>query len=78
MCRWKTYGEDISHLIKCGNELDKDVTVEYLLTNKVVIHFNVLCASLKDWLETKTKALTLSHQRTGGVGRKILSSLNNI
>jgi hypothetical protein len=37
-------------LIKCGNELNKDVTVEYLLTNKVVIHFNVLCASMKNWV----------------------------
>jgi hypothetical protein len=53
-------------LIKCENELNKDVTVEYLLTNKVVIHLNVLCVSIKHWVGSQgqgTNIVTLEDRR---------------
>ena len=44
------FGEDISNLISCSNILQLKLLFKNLLSNEMVLKFNVLCSSMKYWI----------------------------
>jgi hypothetical protein len=47
--RWLAIlGEDVSHLVVSGKELDENVAIDDLLSDKIVVNFDVFGASMVD------------------------------
>jgi hypothetical protein len=55
----KTFGEYINHLVDCGDESNGGIFVEDLFPHKVVVHFNVLGASMIDRVRGKGKSTNI-------------------
>jgi hypothetical protein len=45
--RRKTFGEDISKLVSGGDELHDDIAANHLLSDEVVINFNMFGSRMK-------------------------------
>jgi hypothetical protein len=54
--RWKALGEDVSKLVKCRDKLDSKVLAKHPFSNKMEVHFNVFCSSMKDWVGSNGKS----------------------
>jgi hypothetical protein len=46
--RGKILGEDIGELVRGRDELHDNITAEHFFTHKVIVNFDVLCASMED------------------------------
>ena len=59
-------GEYICNLIAGVDISNNHIFVNHLLSNKMIINFNMLCSCIEIELEAKDIALRLSHQNIGG------------
>jgi hypothetical protein len=60
------------------DELDQDVSIDYLFINKMVINLDVLSVRWNTGLEARAKAFMLSHHNIGADMRGMQSSLKSI
>jgi hypothetical protein len=54
--RGKTFGEDISKLIKGRDKLDREILAKHPFSNKMEVHFNVFGASMKHGIGSNGKS----------------------
>jgi hypothetical protein len=49
-----SFGEDVSHLVKCGQMFEFNVLISHLFSNKMNVNLNVLCLCKMNWVGSKS------------------------
>jgi hypothetical protein len=50
------FGEDVSHLIKCGQVLEFNVSIVHIFPNQMNVNFYVLCPCMMNLVGGKSKS----------------------
>jgi hypothetical protein len=48
------FGEDVSHLVKCRQIFEFNVSISHLFSNKINVNLNVLCPCIMNWVRGKS------------------------
>ncbi len=48
--RRESFSEDIGKLILSRDELELKITTHHPFTNKVIVHLDMFCATMEDWI----------------------------
>jgi hypothetical protein len=65
----KSLCKDISYLVISRDKLKTNVTTNYTFANEVIVYFNMLGATVENWIRSQAKALVLSHHMIGAEAR---------
>ena len=58
----KGFGEEVRKVVVSTAILQSNGTIQYLLTNKMILDLNMLCASMKDWIVSNCKTTLIVTQ----------------